>query len=167
MAADTERHDVSSRHGNRHSQNRLSHRSADRRAAPGRRGSLMTRRARSMRAASASSSTSRTSPARRSSRTASKILENLEHRGAVGADPLMGDGAGIMVQIPHKFFVKERRTARLPPCPSRASTPSASSSCRRTPTSALKMERVVNKVDRGRRPDGHSAGATCRPTTPR
>ncbi len=39
------------------------------------------------------------------------ILENLEHRGAVGADPLMGDGAGIMVQIPHKFFVKE--SARL------------------------------------------------------
>ena len=36
-----------------------------------------------------------------------RILENLEHRGAVGADPLMGDGAGIMVQIPHRFFVKE------------------------------------------------------------
>jgi glutamate synthase (NADPH/NADH) large chain len=36
-----------------------------------------------------------------------KILENLEHRGAVGADPLMGDGAGIMVQIPHRFFVRE------------------------------------------------------------
>jgi glutamate synthase (NADPH/NADH) large chain len=35
------------------------------------------------------------------------ILENLEHRGAVGADPLMGDGAGMMVQIPHAFFVKE------------------------------------------------------------
>ena len=43
------------------------------------------------------------------------ILENLEHRGAVGADPLMGDGAGIMVQIPHKFFVKEMRPAGLPP----------------------------------------------------
>jgi len=39
------------------------------------------------------------------------ILENLEHRGAVGADPLMGDGAGIMVQVPHKFFAKE--AARL------------------------------------------------------
>ena len=26
-----------------------------------------------------------------------KILENLDHRGAVGADPLMGDGAGISV----------------------------------------------------------------------
>jgi glutamate synthase (NADPH/NADH) large chain len=36
-----------------------------------------------------------------------RILENLEHRGAVGADPLMGDGAGIMVQIPHRFFVRE------------------------------------------------------------
>src|SRR6185503_18131499 len=35
------------------------------------------------------------------------ILENLEHRGAVGADPLMGDGACIMVQIPHAFFVRE------------------------------------------------------------
>src|SRR6476620_371925 len=36
-----------------------------------------------------------------------KILCNLEHRGATGADPRMGDGAGILVQIPHKFFVKE------------------------------------------------------------
>ncbi|MEJ1160194.1 glutamate synthase large subunit [Prosthecomicrobium sp. N25] len=36
-----------------------------------------------------------------------KILENLEHRGAVGADPLMGDGAGILVQIPHLFFKEE------------------------------------------------------------
>src|SRR5690606_22900147 len=35
------------------------------------------------------------------------ILQNLEHRGAVGADPLMGDGAGIMVQIPHRFFARE------------------------------------------------------------
>ena len=35
-----------------------------------------------------------------------EILENLEHRGAVGADPLMGDGAGILTQIPHAFFDK-------------------------------------------------------------
>src|SRR5882757_3497987 len=34
------------------------------------------------------------------------VLCNLEHRGAVGADPRAGDGAGILVQIPHKFFVK-------------------------------------------------------------
>jgi len=35
------------------------------------------------------------------------ILLNLEHRGAVGADPRAGDGAGILVQIPHKFLVKK------------------------------------------------------------
>ncbi|MDZ7823149.1 MAG: glutamate synthase large subunit [Ahrensia sp.] len=32
------------------------------------------------------------------------MLENLEHRGAVGADPLMGDGAGMLVQLPDRFF---------------------------------------------------------------
>jgi glutamate synthase (NADPH/NADH) large chain len=35
------------------------------------------------------------------------ILCNLEHRGAVGADPRAGDGAGILVQIPHTFFAKK------------------------------------------------------------
>src|SRR5579862_6020838 len=35
------------------------------------------------------------------------ILVNLEHRGAVGADPRAGDGAGILVQTPHKFFAKQ------------------------------------------------------------
>ncbi|HVV94862.1 MAG TPA: glutamate synthase subunit alpha, partial [Hyphomicrobiales bacterium] len=35
------------------------------------------------------------------------ILQNLEHRGAVGADPRAGDGAGILVQIPHRFFQGE------------------------------------------------------------
>ncbi len=36
-----------------------------------------------------------------------KIVENLTHRGAVGADPLMGDGAGMLVQIPHRFLAAE------------------------------------------------------------
>src|SRR5438093_3372561 len=35
------------------------------------------------------------------------ILLNLEHRGAVGADPRAGDGAGILLQIPHRFFAKQ------------------------------------------------------------
>jgi glutamate synthase (NADPH/NADH) large chain len=35
------------------------------------------------------------------------ILVNLEHRGAVGADPRAGDGAGILLQIPHKFLAKK------------------------------------------------------------
>ncbi|MBF0292306.1 MAG: glutamate synthase large subunit [Nitrospinae bacterium] len=36
-----------------------------------------------------------------------EILENMEHRGAVGAEKNAGDGAGILVQIPHEFFLKE------------------------------------------------------------
>ena len=35
------------------------------------------------------------------------ILENLDHRGAVGADKLMGDGAGILIQIPDAFYRAE------------------------------------------------------------
>ncbi len=35
-----------------------------------------------------------------------EVLENLKHRGAVGADPKTGDGAGIMTQIPDKFLRK-------------------------------------------------------------
>ncbi|WP_244475596.1 glutamate synthase large subunit [Methylobacterium sp. Leaf466] len=38
------------------------------------------------------------------------ILENLDHRGAVGADPKMGDGCGILTQIPHDFFKAECET---------------------------------------------------------
>jgi glutamate synthase (NADPH) large chain len=33
-----------------------------------------------------------------------EILRNLDHRGAVGADPLLGDGAGILLQIPDPLF---------------------------------------------------------------
>jgi glutamate synthase (NADPH/NADH) large chain len=37
------------------------------------------------------------------------ILLNLEHRGAVGADPRAGDGAGILTQIPHAFFARKAK----------------------------------------------------------
>jgi len=36
-----------------------------------------------------------------------EVLSNLGHRGAPGADPESGDGAGILIQIPHEFFVSE------------------------------------------------------------
>jgi glutamate synthase (NADPH/NADH) large chain len=36
-----------------------------------------------------------------------QILVNLAHRGASGSDPKTGDGAGITIQIPHKFFARE------------------------------------------------------------
>ncbi len=36
-----------------------------------------------------------------------QILVNLTHRGACGCDPETGDGAGILIQIPHQFFARE------------------------------------------------------------
>ena len=46
-----------------------------------------------------------------------KILENLDHRGAVGADRLMGDGAGILIQIPDALYREDmaRQGVELPP----------------------------------------------------
>ncbi len=36
-----------------------------------------------------------------------QLLLNLVHRGASGCDPLTGDGAGLLIQLPHEFFKKE------------------------------------------------------------
>jgi glutamate synthase domain-containing protein 1 len=59
-------------------------------------------------------------------------LANLEHRGAAGADPNTGDGAGILMQIRTSSFVKSsRKTCRL-----RVPTAWGCASCRRTRPSA-------------------------------
>ena len=42
-----------------------------------------------------------------------EMLVNLTHRGAVGADPLAGDGAGVLVQIPHELLKAEMETAGI------------------------------------------------------
>ena len=46
-----------------------------------------------------------------------QILINIDHRGAVGADPLMGDGAGILIQIPDQLYREEMAAqgVTLPP----------------------------------------------------
>ncbi|MBN1493944.1 MAG: glutamate synthase subunit alpha, partial [Candidatus Omnitrophica bacterium] len=36
-----------------------------------------------------------------------QVLEHLKHRGATGADPKTGDGAGILIQVPHAFLAEE------------------------------------------------------------
>ena len=41
------------------------------------------------------------------------VLERLSHRGAVGADPQTGDGAGILIQIPHKFLLEKCKKTGL------------------------------------------------------
>ncbi len=45
------------------------------------------------------------------------ILKNLDHRGAVGADALMGDGAGVLIQIPDQYYREEmaKQGIALPP----------------------------------------------------
>ena len=43
-----------------------------------------------------------------------KALCNLEHRGALGADPLTGDGAGILIQVPDRFL-RDVVDLELPP----------------------------------------------------
>jgi glutamate synthase (NADPH/NADH) large chain len=73
------------------------------------------------------------------------ILENLEHRGAVGADPLMGDGAGMLVQIPHAFFVKEMAKQGVTlPDPGRYAV--AHIFMPQDASLRVKMEKVVEKV---------------------
>src|SRR6185369_5221074 len=73
------------------------------------------------------------------------LLENLEHRGAVGADPLMGYGAGMLVQIPHAFFVKEMaRQGVTLPAPGQYAV--AFLFMPRDDDLRIKMEKVVEKV---------------------
>ena len=52
--------------------------------------------------------------------SALKVLENMRHRGAEGADNKTGDGAGILLQIPHEFillqgipFLKRENTGQV------------------------------------------------------
>jgi glutamate synthase (NADPH/NADH) large chain len=48
------------------------------------------------------------------------VLQNLTHRGACGCDPLTGDGAGILLQVPDAFLRRECRTERIAlPAPGR------------------------------------------------
>ena len=45
------------------------------------------------------------------------VLRNLTHRGAVGWDPKLSDGAGILIQIPDRFYREEmaKQGVKLPP----------------------------------------------------
>ena len=46
-----------------------------------------------------------------------EVLINLTHRGAAGCDPETGDGAGILIQIPHEYFAHECGVLGMPPLP--------------------------------------------------
>jgi glutamate synthase (NADPH) large chain len=59
-----------------------------------------------------------------------QILINLTHRGACGCDPDTGDGAGILIQIPHEFFARECGKLGFTLPEARHSTEWACASCR-------------------------------------
>ena len=65
-------------------------------------------------------------------------LENLEHRGAAGADPTTGDGAGILRAAARRVPARGRRTSS---CRRPAATASASASCRTTTRAATSSSR--------------------------
>ena len=115
-------------------------------------------------AASALSPISRASRATPSSSRACRFCDNLTHRGATGADPLHGDGAGILIQMPDAFLRREcgKQGITLPAIghygvgmvflPQRAARRAWPASRRSSAPSTTKARCC-------------SAGATCRPTT--
>src|SRR3989338_2372139 len=42
-----------------------------------------------------------------------EVLRRLAHRGATGSDPKTGDGAGILIQIPHEFFLNAAKAVNI------------------------------------------------------
>ncbi len=101
------------------------------------------------------------SPTTSSSRP-SPPCDNLEHRGASGAEPDSGDGAGILTQVPDEFF-RAVLAERASTCRRAGRTPSASPSC---PTTTRPSARRCARSRRSppRRASRSSAGATCRST---
>ena len=71
-----------------------------------------------------------------------EILERLTHRGAVGADPRAGDGAGILVQIPDAFF---RAVVGFELPPGGQLRRSAWSSCPRIAAAAGRCRRSIER----------------------
>ena len=65
-------------------------------------------------------------------------LERLEHRGAAGADADTGDGAGILIRIPHELFSRRGAAAGA-----RRATASLSVSCRRARRLRLELEELL------------------------
>ena len=89
-------------------------------------------------------------------------LRNLDHRGAVGAEPDTGDGAGILTQVPDAFL---REVAGFDLPARRRLRRRHWSSCRRTTRRPPRPWRA-SSASRPRRASACSAGVTCPPRTP-
>src|SRR4051794_28186756 len=85
-----------------------------------------------------------------------EALRNMEHRGATGSDPLTGDGAGVMLQLPDRFFrgfAAEELGVELPP-PGEYGV--ATIFAPRDPALRLRSEELLVRITReeGQRPLG-------------
>jgi Glutamate synthase domain 2 len=105
-----------------------------------------------------------------------EILRNLTHRGAVGADPLAGDGAGILIQLPDAFLRAEaaRQGVTLPAPGSYAAAivflpqdPSLRAACETMVERLIKAEGQVLLGWREVPTDGSCLGETVKPTEPK
>ena len=99
-------------------------------------------------------------------RQALTILRNLAHRGACGADANSGDGAGILLQVPHRFLCVKARSLAL-----RFLTPACTASARAfLPQDDGKRQICEDKLQKPSLPKKAKsfwAGARCRPTAER
>ena len=95
--------------------------------------------------------------------TGKQVLLNLHHRGAAGADETTGDGAGILMQMPHEFFAEEagRLDVKLP-APGRYAVASlfaplhdadCRAACEQLLAEAVDVHRDRPPVDERQRPD--------------
>ena len=75
-----------------------------------------------------------------------EVLINLTHRGAAGCDPETGDGAGILIQIPHAFFARECAELGMQAARARASTAWPCASCLSSRHSRLQCEGVFERI---------------------
>ena len=95
-----------------------------------------------------------------------QVLLNLQHRGAAGADESTGDGAGILMQIPHEFFAAEADRLKFD-LPAAGHYGVGILFLPRDRAIRGTCEEVLAQNDRSRGPDGAWAGATCLATTAR
>ena len=124
-----------------------------------------TRAASTTPAASASSPTSRARNRTSWSRTRSPSWRTSSIAAPWAPIPIAGDGAGILIQIPHEFLARGMRAARASSCRSPATMPSAISSCRRT-SGCARTASACGCASSARRAWSSWAGARCRSTTP-
>jgi glutamate synthase (NADPH/NADH) large chain len=90
-----------------------------------------------------------------------QILRNLDHRGASGAEINTGDGAGILIQIPHKFFAEGCKAALRFTLPEAGQYGVGLIFLPRNPTVRRKVEESSSRSSRPRAAPS-SAGAPCR-----